>query len=173
MEKIFFADKSAFTTEAALKKIFSAYFGKDCVEILRTKHGKPYVENAPFFSVTHTQNRLYIAFSNEEIGIDAETLTRTPYYESIIKKFPLMEQEEISNTDDFLHHWVAKESAVKYLGGTIAQDLHKLCFAKGALTYENKVFPAKITFLQHENFILAVCGNGNFKNTPFIPLETL
>ena len=173
MEKIFFADKSAFTTEAALKKIFSAYFGKEDVEILRTKNGKPYAQNAPFFSVTHTQNRLYIAFSNEEIGIDAENLTRAPHYESIIKKFSPNEQEEITNTDDFLHHWVAKESAVKYLGGTIAHDLHKLCFAKGVLTYESKVFPAKITFLQHENFILAVCGNGKFENAPFIPLQTL
>lgn len=173
MEKIFFADKSAFTTEAALKKIFSAYFWKDHVEILRTKNGKPYVQNAPFFSVTHTQNRLYIAFSNAEVGLDAENLTRTPRYESIVKKFHPMEQAEIANTNDFLRHWVAKESAVKYLGGTIAHDLHKLCFAKGVLTYESKVFPAKITFLQHEDFLLAVCGNRDFENAPFIPLETL
>ena len=173
MEKIFFADKSAFTTEAALKKIFSAYFGKADVEILRTKNGKPSVQNAPFFSVTHTQNRLYIAFSDEEIGLDAETLTRAPRYESIVKKFHPMEQAEISNAEDFLQHWVAKESAVKYLGGTIAHDLHKLCLAKGTLTYEVKVFPTKITFLQHENFLLAVCGNGDFENTTFIPLDTL
>ena len=173
MEKIFFADKSAFTTEAALKKIFSEYYGKNNVEILRTKNGKPYVQNAPFFSVTHTKNRLYIAFSNEEVGLDAEALSRSTNYANIVKKFHPMEQEEISNTEDFLRHWVVRESAVKYLGGTIARDLHKLRFSNGNLTYENKAFPAKITFLQHEGFILAVCGNGDFSNAPFIPLEIL
>ena len=69
MEKIFFANKSAFTTEAALKKIFSTYYGKDAVTILRTNNGKPYIDDAPHFSVTHTKDRLYIAFSDKEIRL--------------------------------------------------------------------------------------------------------
>ena len=78
MEKIFYADKSAFATDAALKKILMEYYGKSAPEILRTENGKPYVENGPFFSVTHTNNRLYIVFSEEEIGLDAESITRAP-----------------------------------------------------------------------------------------------
>ena len=173
MGKIFYVDKSAFTTEAALKKIFSAYYGKPDVSVLRTKNGKPYVENSPSCSVTHTHDRLYIAFSDDEIGLDAEHLSRTPHYDAIIKKFHPAEQEEITCTTDFLRHWVVKESAVKYLGGTIAADLKRLRYTNGCLTYNEQAFPAKITLLQHEDFLLAVCSNGDFENAEFIPLETL
>ena len=173
MGKIFYADKSDFSTEAALKKIFSAYFGKHSVTILGTKNGKPYVENGPYFSVTHTLNRLYIAFSDKEIGLDAEHLSRAPHYEPIVKKFSPIEQAEITCTEDFLRHWIVKESAVKYLSGTLAADLKWLHFTNGHLTYRQQEFPAKITLLQHEDFILSVCSNDDFENAVFIPIKTL
>ncbi len=173
MEKIFYADKSAFTTEAALKKIFSAYYGKSEVTISRTKNGKPYVECAPYFSVTHTKDRIYIAFSEEEIGLDAEDLSRISNYGPIVKKFSPAEQAEITCAKDFLTHWVVKECAVKYLGGTLASDLKHLDYIHGRLTYQQQAFPAKITLLQHEGFILSVCGNGDFENAEFIHLSIL
>ncbi len=156
-----------------MKKIFSAYYGKQDAMILREKSGKPYVEGGPFFSVTHTQDRLYIAFSDEEIGLDAEHLSREPHYEAILKKFSPQERAEIHSAKEFLQHWVVKESAVKYLGGTLAVDLNRLCYVNDRLTYNQKNFPAKITLLQHEGFILSVCGNGVFENAVFIPLNTL
>ena len=173
MGKIFYADKSAFTTEAALKKIFSAQYGKQDATILRTKNGKPYVENGPHFSVTHTQDRLYIAFSDEEIGLDAEHLLRTPNYEPIVKKFAPMEQAELTCPADFLRHWVVKESAIKYLGGTLTVDLKRFTYANGCLTYNAQPFTAKVTLLQHEDFILSVCSKEDFENTIFIPINTL
>ncbi|MBO5736387.1 MAG: 4'-phosphopantetheinyl transferase superfamily protein [Clostridia bacterium] len=173
MGKIFYADKSAFTTEATLKKIFSTYCGKCDVSVLRTKNGKPYVEDGPYFSVTHSNDRLYIAFSDKEIGLDAENLSRTPHYPPIVKKFPPDEQAEITCTTDFLKHWVVKESAVKYLGGTLANDLKHLQYANGYLTHNEQPFPAKITLLQHKGYILSVCCNDTFENAEFIPLETL
>lgn len=173
MEKIFYADKSAYTTEAALKKILSDYYKIDNFEILRTENGKPYINGGPYFSVTHTKNRLYIAFSNEEIGLDAESLLRAPYYETIVQKFSKDEQAEIRSTEDFLKHWVVKESAVKYLGGTLALDLYKLHYAKGVLTYNDNPLSVKINLLPHGEFILSVCGNGNFNEAEFISLSSL
>ena len=173
MGKIFYANKSGFTTEAALQNIFSTYYGKANVTILRTKNGKPYVESGPHFSVTHTQNRLYIAFSDEEIGLDAEHLLRETNYAPITKKFSKTEQAEITCATEFLQHWIVKESAVKHLGGTLAVDLKPLDYTNGHLTYHGQPFPAKITLLQHEDFILSVCGNEDFENATFIPLETL
>ena len=173
MGKIFYTNKSDFTTEAALRKIFSAYYGKANVTVLRTKNGKPYVENGPHFSVTHTQNRLYIAFSDAEIGLDAEHLLRAVRYAPIVKKFSPTEQAEITDTTKFLQNWIIKESAVKYLGGTIATNLKQLDYTSGRLTYNQQPFPAKITLLQHEDFILSVCGNEDFENAEFVPLETL
>ena len=173
MEKIFFANKSAFATEAALKKIFSTYYGKYDITISRTKNGKPYVDEGPYFSVTHTKDRLYIAFSDKEIGLDAEHLSRSSHYETIVKKFTPMEQAEIASTKDFLLHWIVKESAVKYLGGTLAKDLHKLAYINGHLTYNQQSFPTRVHILQHEDYILAVCCDCDFKNAEFIPLNIL
>lgn len=171
MEKIFYADNSAFTSEEALKKIFSEYYGMDNVAILRTKNGKPYAENAPFFSVSHTKDRLYIAFSDTEIGLDVEHLSRPARYESVVKKFHPIEQAEIACKEDFLRHWVVKESAIKFLGVTIARHLLKLCYANGTLTYGGAAFPTGVKLLQHEGFILSVCGDGDFENAVFIPLQ--
>ena len=173
MGKIFYVDKSTSTTEVALKKIFSKYYGKDNAVILRTKNGKPYVENGTYFSVTHTHDRLYIAFSDGEIGLDAEHLSRAPRYDAIVKKFSPDEQAEITSTVDFLTHWVVKESAIKYLGGTLATDLKRLDYTKGILTYNKQDFPAKITLLQHEAFLLSICGKEDFENAVFLPIETL
>jgi phosphopantetheinyl transferase len=173
MGKIFYADKSAFTTEAALKQILSAYYGMVDATILRTEHGKPYVVNGPHFSVTHTKNRLYIAFSAEEIGLDAESALRAPYYETIVKKFPTEEADEIDCAEAFLTHWVVKESAVKYMGGTLALDLYKLAYINGCISYDGAPMSAKITLLRHEEFILSICGNTLFKDVEFIPLTTL
>ena len=100
-------------------------------------------------------------------------MSRTPRYDTIVKKFSADEQAEITSTTDFLRHWVVKESAVKYLGGTLANDLKRLRYINGSLTYNEQAFPAKITLLQHEDFLLAVCSNVDFENAEFIPLETL
>jgi phosphopantetheinyl transferase len=129
--------------------------------------------NGPYFSVTHTKKRLYIAFSDAEIGLDAESILRAPYYETIVQKFSPAEQAEIDCAEAFLKHWVVKESAVKYMGGTLAMDLYKLSYEGGQVFYDGKPFDVTINLLRHEEFILSVCGNTAFDNVEFIPLETL
>ena len=165
-------DKSAFSTEEALKAILSKFYELPNAVILRTKHGKPYVENGPFFSVSHTEKTLFIAFSSAQVGLDAELLSREIHYASILKKFPIEERGEITSTQDFLKHWAVKESAVKYLGGTLAQDLQKLAFIQNRLTYNGKELPVKLTFLELEGHILSVCGEEDFSNAEFIRFPT-
>ena len=170
METIFYADSSAYSSEARVKQILSRHFGIENATILRTKNGKPYVENGPFFSVTHTEKRTYIAVSKENVGIDAEALSRAVEYQTILKRFPEAEREEITNPQEFLTHWTVKESAVKFLGGTLAHDLKKLTFTQSRLTYENEPFPAGITLLKHDGFLLAVCGSNRFENAEIVPI---
>ena len=128
------------------------------------------MENGPFFSIAHTHNRLYIVVSDMEIGLDCEHRSRSPQYTSIIKKFPLIEQDEILSAETFLMHWVVKESAIKFLGGSIAHDLNKFCYHNQQLSYENKAFPARITLLNHEDYLLCVCGNEDFIEPQFVQL---
>ena len=173
MEKIFYTDKSAYPdSESAIKQVLSEYFNLKSVTIARNEHGKPYLENGReiplFFSVSHTENRLFIAFSDENVGIDVENLSRQTDYLPIIKRFSPEERKEILSPTDFLRHWVAKESAIKWLGGSLAHDLHKLRFFENRLFYGEIEIPAYLTFHTFENYVLAICSERNFTNAEWI-----
>ena len=174
MEKIFFAESSAFPTSiSAVEKILATHFGIVNAQICRTENGKPYLKNPEkqlFFSISHTKNGLFIAFSDENVGIDAETLDRDVRYKSILRKFPFEEREEITCAEDFLRHWTVKESAVKWLGGTLAHDLSKLSYVNGVLRYERLELPIHVTTLQFQGHLLSVCGEKDFLNAEFILL---
>lgn len=173
MEKIFYADKSAFPSSLlAVENILSTYFGVSTPKINRTENGKPYLENYKklFFSVSHTKDRLFIAFGNGSIGLDVERLDREVNYLAIIKKFPFEEREEISCKKDFLKHWTIKESAIKCLGGTLAHDLNKLSYVKGILRYEQLELPLHVSVQTFEECVIAVCSEKVFSNAEFIPL---
>ena len=172
MGKIFYADSSAYTSEEAIKKILFEFYGIKSVTILRTKNGKPYLKNGPFFSVSHTTKMLFVAFSSANIGLDAELLSRKPNYISILKKFQEAECKEITSPEDFLKHWVVKESAIKYLDGTLARDLQKLAFIQNHLTYKDAELSAKIGIFHFAGHIVSVCSEEDFSNAEFIRLPT-
>lgn len=176
MEKIFYVERSVYpSSETVIKKVLQEYFGVENPVISRTKTGKPYLADhlGLFFSVSHTDELLFIAFSDREVGIDAERLDRTVDYTAIVKKFPLDEREEIRCCQSFLRSWVVKESAVKYLGGTLAKELKTLCFLQGKLLRNGAEMPVALTVKNFRGHILAVCGNRNFENAECIGIEAL
>ena len=174
MEKIFYAERSAFPTSiSAVEKILNRNFGVCGAKISRTENGKPYLEYPPkklFFSISHTKSTLFVAFSDENVGIDAEPLDRKIDYAPIFKKFPLEEREEILSAELFLRHWTVRESAVKWLGGTLAHELGKLSYVKGVLRYGQTELPIRVTSKIFQNQIVTICGERDFSNAEFIPL---
>ena len=170
MEKIYYADKSAYpTSDVAVLEILKKDFGLENEKIFRGDNGKPYLADTPlFFSVSHTQDKLFIAFSNENVGIDAETEDRKTEYRSIIKRFTATERKNILSTEDFLKTWTAKESAVKWLGGTLAHDLYKLEFLGDKMKYGEIELPAKFTLLQIDGCLVTVCGERDFSQAEII-----
>ena len=170
MGKIFYADRSAYTTNVALKKILFDHYNYDG-EILRSKNGKPYVENGPHFSVSHTDKRLFIAFSDDNVGLDAEPLSREIDYTPIVKIFSMAEQLEIDSNEKFLKHWIVRESAVKYLGGSLLHDLKSLSFENNLLVYQGTPFPTPLHFLAFDGHVLCVCAKEDFHSPTFIPIE--
>ena len=176
MEKIFYTNKDNYaTSEEAVTYILKTYFQIKDVAIHRNKNGKPYIfdmlspQNPPlFFSVSHTKGTLFIIFSDKNIGIDGETKDREINFAPIVKKFPKSEQEEIVTTLDFLQHWTAKESTIKWLGGTIAKDLYYLSFYQQQIFHQEKALPVKITFVEFKNTILAICSEKQVANPTFI-----
>lgn len=169
MEKIFYANKSAYVTESAIQKILSDFYGIQNAKVLRTEHGKPYVLSAPHFSVSHTDDFLFIAVCEEPIGIDAEKVSRNVHYQATLKRFPPNEQLEINGKADFLLHWTVKESVVKYLGSTLSKELKRLTYVKNELFIDGKPFPATLTVFNQQGHIITVCCKRDFKAAEFIP----
>ena len=173
MEKIFYTDKSAYPdSQTAVKHVLSEYFNLKSAAMERNEHGKSFLVNGKelslFFSVSHTKNKLFIAFSDENVGIDAEDLSRQIDYLPILKRFLPEEREEILSPAHFLRHWIAKESAIKWLGGSIAHDLHKLHFVENRLYYGEIELPANLVFHSFEHYILAICSERDFSSAEWI-----
>ena len=169
MKKIFIGNQNAYTTsEQAVQYVLSQYFHLPNAQIERGDHGKPFLvggkEIPLFFSVSHTNGLLFITFSDENVGIDAEHTARQANFASIVKRFSQIERAEIATTQDFLRHWIVKESAVKWLGGSLASDLHKLRYEKGVLWYGEIELPAKLTLLTLNDCFIAVCSERDFTN---------
>ena len=177
MQKLFYTDKNTFkVTDTALREIFLQYFHIDA-EIQRSENGKPFLKDRSdiFFSVSHTNTTLFIAVSDENIGIDAEQMDRDVHFLPIVKRFPLAEQKEMKNLSDFLRHWVVKESAVKWLGGTLARDLYKLEYANSTIKYGEVQLPVQITLISLNGCFVAVCCERDFSQAERIayPLKTI
>ena len=164
MLDIFYAPKTDFTSSAQmLKKILNERFSVFEYEIYKSENGKPFLslkkqETTPlFFSVSHTDTAYFIAFSNENIGIDAEPLSRKTNYAPILKKFAAEERNFVQNDKDFLLLWTAKESAIKWLDGTIAKDLKKLTYVNKMLTLNGLQLPLKVYEFEFFEHVITVC----------------
>ncbi len=176
MGKIFYAKNSNIPSETLLRHVLSAFYGIENAEIERIKHGKPYLkeERAPFFSISHTKETVFIAIADAELGLDAELISRTVDYPSILSSyFSEEERREITSTENFLKHWIVKESFIKYLGGTIARDLKRIAYVNGILSYDEQPCPAKLTFLQFDGHLISVCSKNEFNEVEWIPIPTL
>ena len=164
MVKIFYAKRTELNSSSEmLKKILSERFSIFEYEIFKNENGKPFLrlENPAlpplFFSVSHTRTAYFVAVSDENIGIDAEQCSRKTNYASILRKFPEPEQAIVKNDTDFLQLWTAKESMIKWLGGTISKDLKKLSYLNGKVTYNGLELPLRITQTTFYEHIVSVC----------------
>lgn len=109
-----------------LKKLLAEYYNTDIKQICFNygTHGKPFYKNDLQFSLTHTEDYVYIAISHRKIGIDAEInrkiqrniLSRTASVDEAVKL-------KISdNFDfDFLKMWTVKEAYFKCTGSGITK----------------------------------------------------
>ncbi len=172
MERIFVLNKADFPSSLdAVTRLLKTYFGEKAPQIARAESGKPYLQNGSkplFFSLSHTNDKLYIAFSSENVGIDAENSLREVEYLPILKRFPVEERTEISSLSDFLVHWTVRESAVKWLGGTLAQTMTALAFAGGRLTYRGLELLVRIVTKQIGDDIVTVCSERDFSDAQVI-----
>ena len=84
------------------------------VEWRYNEHGKPYIENGPYFSISHCKEGIAVAIDDQPIGIDIETVRHAD--EDLIAR--TMNETERVGMDDrkFTRLWTQKEAVVKAQG---------------------------------------------------------
>ena len=159
MEKIFYAERDRYpSTERLMRAVFADHFGIRDARIERSENGKPFLEGTPlFFSVSHTKFFWFAAVSEVNVGIDAESSERETDYRFILSRFPIEEREEIADKEQFLRHWTARESATKWIGGTLADAFSRLSYIKGKLFYRSLELPVRLSHFEIEGHVVALC----------------
>lgn len=105
---------------ALLAELYRQYAGADMPPVLVTDRGKPYFENGPHFSITHTKHHVFCTLSEKPIGIDAEELDRDINLKLAEKILSSGERQQYDSAGDqhlaLLKFWVLKEALAKCTG---------------------------------------------------------
>lgn len=96
---------------------------------LYNEYGAPYLENGPYFSISHCKQGIAVAVSETPIGIDIETIR--PLNEGLVRKtMNDVEQTHILSSlnpeIEFIRLWTRKEAYVKMQGIGIIADMHDI-----------------------------------------------
>ena len=96
---------------------------------LYNEYGAPYLENGPYFSISHCKQGIAVAVSETPIGIDIETIR--PLNEGLVRKtMNDVEQTHIFSSShpetEFIRLWTQKEAYVKMQGTGIISDMHDI-----------------------------------------------
>ncbi len=93
---------------------------------LYNEHGKPYLENGPYFSISHCKHAIAVAVSEIPIGIDIEHI-RTAKSDLVAYTMNEEEQNEIWAAESpdiaFTRLWTQKEAVLKMQGTGIISDI--------------------------------------------------
>ena len=108
MVTVYLAPKTQFASSEEF--VFSVLQKKP----LKTERGKPYLTDGRYISLSHTDESYFLAVSDTEVGIDAETTDRTVDLPLLANKY-FPERPDLTRKE-FLSAWTKKESAAKLFG---------------------------------------------------------
>lgn len=113
---------SFYKTSKELLEIALKEEGITSYKILKSKNGKPYLENSNiFYNISHKNKMVGLIISNSEVGLDIEYIdTESIKSQSTLKYFfTEKERESITNNEELLTLWTKKESYIKLNGGML------------------------------------------------------
>lgn len=117
---------------SAVKEIAGLYTGESpqSIDVETDTEGKPYLLNSSdlHFNLSHSGDKLSLAFSRELVGLDLEKKERKGNFVELAKRFFHSEERvrvEAGGRGVFLDMWTAKEAMLKLAGKGIAAGLEK------------------------------------------------
>lgn len=131
-----------------LKNVLNLDNGQD---FSYTSLGKPYVSGKQNFSISHSQDFLVIAVSNNAIGIDVQKVNN--YNANLAKK--VLNEDELKLIESsknkayqFAKLWTKKEAKTKLLGGSVFDDTKNILKDEQKYTFDTK---------RKNGFVITVC----------------
>ena len=124
-------------------------------DFLYNEHGKPYLENGPYFSISHCKEGIAVAVDDQPIGIDIEGIRHAD--EELVAR--VMNEEEKFRVESlelrdrdraFTRLWTQKEAVVKMLGTGI-QSFEQL---QNLLSCQPSAF--SIQTFEKDNYIYSI-----------------
>ena len=156
--------KNISSSENFIKKVLSEYHGVSSPSVLRSKLGKPYLNGSDLFvSLSHTDEKYFLAVATREIGLDAERTDRKTDFQKILKKYSIFQE--------FLYRWTQAESAVKLLGVALSPSLQNFVFDKESILCGNQKLYLYSTEIQEHFVSLSAFDEITCKNVQIIILS--
>ena len=109
---------------------------------LYNEHGAPYLEDGPYFSISHCKQGIAVVVSDSPVGIDIEGMRKVD--DGLVRKtMNTQEQAQIAAAanpeQEFIRLWTRKEAYVKMLGTGIISDMHQILVDTEALQWHEFV----------------------------------
>lgn len=126
MTDIFYAPRLGASRDFTAR-VLGEYYGFENVIFSRSAAGKPCCNQPIFFSLSHTKEFFFLAVSQKETGIDAESLSRRGDFSAIISRLPAPERARaLASPEEFLKIYTQREAIAKYLAKPVFSLLPKI-----------------------------------------------
>jgi 4'-phosphopantetheinyl transferase len=138
----FDADRGRFLyAHAMVRDVLSRVLDRPAAQIRfeTGSHGKPFLTEGPRFNLSHSGERVLLAISDLEVGVDVESVRAKPDLMGVANRFfssreiaELQALPEALRTQAFFRCWARKEAYIKGLGFGLAQQLNRFSVSSGA-----------------------------------------
>ena len=152
-----------------LKKLLSEKYGM--TSVIKEENGRPFLADNPlYFSISHSENLIGIAFDKNKIGLDIE-FVKPRNFDDILKYFKISPKEPISETE-FYQIWTSYEAQYKSGTDISLQNFTYSGFA-GAISSKNGTTPHfyKTTIKHVSDFDMCSFQEIDKNEIKFLPLS--
>ena len=131
-------------------------------ELILGPHGKPYLENGPHFSISHSHGMVALAIGDRNMGLDMEVIRR--FHQQVPQR--IMSRREYEwfcrrgeLKRDFFTLWTLKESYYKYLGTGLRGFPNDTEFYYDGQQWKLLGENLKFQVMEEKNLLMTVCSH--------------
>lgn len=139
------------------------------LKLMTEKGGKPFIENAPQFNISHSGEYVICAVDEEPIGVDIERINRMkgPIFNRIASPLEKEKASKLSKSElpeYYCKVWTRKESLLKLTGEGIRKKLSSVCTESAPYHYRTE---------KNGEYIYSICLSESKDTKPYFITEEI